>query len=1046
MGNMLKKTKKRIAVVTVLCMMLSLAPINIQALETSDVAGHWAKATIQDWLDKGYISGYPDGSFKPDNDISRAEFMALVNKAFGYSAMQPISYTDVKTGAWYYNIISVATAAGYIAGYPDGSIRPNAPISREEAASIIMKINKLQANAPEADKFKDTATLTWSKGAVGATLAAGIMKGYLDGSFGPHRMIKRGEATVSLDQALKYIAGQDEVDVEPIGNTGGGGGSHASAIDPANPISIFKVLDSNGVEYVEQDGKILIGTNGELVMTPGSSSATFDGIACTLPYASSIVNEEDVIDPDFFRQFFGATYSRNGEVLLPSYAKTLLTQDLASKVAVYQTEVTGETAFLNAIDWTTGWDFATELGNIGSSTEGLGFRTGGTPEGLEAAKLVRAKFEDILGIDAVKADQFSLYAWRYLDSSLFITTAGGIDTAIPAISAVGTKATGTGGVTAQVVDIGGATKQDFAKLVTDGIDLNGKIALIAVDLDYVPWQSQACYSAEQNGAIGVIYYAKTYYGSYVDGSNGQTAFNVQDWSGPEIDIPVLNVSRKDGIALKALIAGESVNATIESNVEIVENSDKGLNVFAVIEGSKYPDEYVMVNAHSDAYFEGFQDDSIAVGAMASFAEAFVDSGIQPERSVILLSTDGEEFGVMDMGTDWLVGSWLLMRDNEEAQDWKGKIVASLTLELMAYKDATNFEMRASDTLFEYISTAAKGFTYNGHDATDKAISGFDNLGVMKNEVSNMSDEFTMVRYGVPTFRTNTHSSVVSQIYHTQFDNQSTTSEGKYADCLEYYGTYLIRLCNMPVAPYDLTKTATKYETQVDFSYLSSLGFDDRLHEASLAYKSNAREMYLKNALILKLYDLADNQSIDLSSIDLKGYNDDIRETTKTIIAESTHLSGEAVTLEVPFYVTMTKTLTNGVASLEAGKGPASEVIFRALPARYYTNYLEYDAWYKTNTDNINLEARDVLWANDIKVQYLDIYNFYQGLKLKADGADFTSEITTAENWLETEAKPHLTQAVADDISMFENANASLNAANQKADAIIEELMILCNLD
>jgi hypothetical protein len=251
---------------------------------------------------------------------------------------------------------------------------------------------------------------------------------------------------------------------------------------------------------------------------------------------------------------------------------------------------------------------------------------------------------------------------------------------------------------------------------------------------------------------------------------------------------------------------------------------------------------------------------------------------------------------------------------------------------------------------------------------------------------------------------------------------------------------------MPVAPYDLTKTAAKYETQVDFSYLSSLGFDDGLNEISMAYKLNAREMYLKNALILKLFDFAGNNSIDISSVDLKGYNADIRETTNTIIAESTHLSGEAVTLEVPFYINMTKTLNNGIASLEAGKGPASEVIFRALPARYYTNYLEYDAWYKTNTDNINLGARDVLWANDIKVQYLDIYSFYQGLKLKADGADFTSEISAAENWLETEAKPHLTQAVMDDISMFREANASLNAANQEADDIIDDLLDLCNLN
>lgn len=200
------KFKRKIAIVTVLCLIVTLSmPIGSNAVAISDISGHWAKATIQSWIDKGFIAGYTDGSFKPDNAISRAEFMTLANKAFGYTKTMPITFSDVKADAWYAKAVAIAKAAGYINGYPDGSMKPDNPISREEAASMIMKIDKLDADANAASDFTDAASLLWSKGAVGAVKAAHIMNGYPDGSFGAQKLIKRGEAVVSLDSALKYV-------------------------------------------------------------------------------------------------------------------------------------------------------------------------------------------------------------------------------------------------------------------------------------------------------------------------------------------------------------------------------------------------------------------------------------------------------------------------------------------------------------------------------------------------------------------------------------------------------------------------------------------------------------------------------------------------------------------------------------------------------------------------------------------------------------------------------------------------------------------------
>ena len=174
---------------------------------TSDISGHWAELSIQKWVDQGSIKGYPDGTFRPDNNITRAEFMELVNREFGYTAKAAVTYVDINSNDWYFDTVSIAQAAGYITGYPDGTIRPNNQINREEAATIIMKILKLTANTAAANIFTDASNLTWSKGPVGATVEAKIMIGYLDGSFGPQFQIKRGESVISLERAYNYSLG-----------------------------------------------------------------------------------------------------------------------------------------------------------------------------------------------------------------------------------------------------------------------------------------------------------------------------------------------------------------------------------------------------------------------------------------------------------------------------------------------------------------------------------------------------------------------------------------------------------------------------------------------------------------------------------------------------------------------------------------------------------------------------------------------------------------------------------------------------------------------
>ncbi|MDF1618293.1 alpha/beta fold hydrolase [Petrocella sp. FN5] len=204
MKGLKKGAKKLIAII--LSLAISIPALTISASAKSDIENHWAGNTIKEWMEKGLASGYGDGSFKPDNSITRAEFMNLVNNAFGYSAEAEIQFSDVTEGIWYYNVIQKAVAAGYLGGYPDGTMQPNKLISRQEAAIVIAKVKALTPNTDATMNFTDSSEMaSWSNGYIGAVIEAGLMDGYPDGSFKPTAQIKRAEAIVALNHAMRTL-------------------------------------------------------------------------------------------------------------------------------------------------------------------------------------------------------------------------------------------------------------------------------------------------------------------------------------------------------------------------------------------------------------------------------------------------------------------------------------------------------------------------------------------------------------------------------------------------------------------------------------------------------------------------------------------------------------------------------------------------------------------------------------------------------------------------------------------------------------------------
>lgn len=196
----------------------------------SDIAGHWAESVITQWQNKGLIQGYEDGTFKPGNTITRAEFVTLMNNAKGFWSEGSINFSDVKNGSWFYSAVARAVAAGYVKGYSDGSFKPGNTITRAEAAVMIANAARLSANEAGAYRFTDVGSIpAWARGSVGAVVAAGYMTGYPDGSFDANASISRAEAVSSLNRMLGGTAYQptqpttpttsDDVVIEDKGTT-----------------------------------------------------------------------------------------------------------------------------------------------------------------------------------------------------------------------------------------------------------------------------------------------------------------------------------------------------------------------------------------------------------------------------------------------------------------------------------------------------------------------------------------------------------------------------------------------------------------------------------------------------------------------------------------------------------------------------------------------------------------------------------------------------------------------------------------------------------
>jgi L-asparaginase len=175
-----------------------------------DITGNWAKASIEKAVANGIVSGYTDGTFKPNQSLTRAEFTVMLMKALKLQGDgASLTFKDSnKIGKWAVNGISAAVKAGIVSGNIDGTFKPNAPITRSEMAVIIAKAMKYDVQAGSTTGFKDDTKIPkWAKGSVKATKDHAIISGRSGGVFVPNDPATRAEAvTILLKLPAKTIS------------------------------------------------------------------------------------------------------------------------------------------------------------------------------------------------------------------------------------------------------------------------------------------------------------------------------------------------------------------------------------------------------------------------------------------------------------------------------------------------------------------------------------------------------------------------------------------------------------------------------------------------------------------------------------------------------------------------------------------------------------------------------------------------------------------------------------------------------------------------
>lgn len=422
----------------------------------------------------------------------------------------------------------------------------------------------------------------------------------------------------------------------------------------------------------------------------------------------------------------------------------------------------------------------------------LGYRPAGSKAEFETGEMLKSYMED-LGLSNVRKDEIKVDGWEFEKAVLAYADAAGERQEVQ-LGAYQTDFVTKGAETFQVVYVGKGGEKDYADK-----DVTGKIVLAEINQRDEWWINFPVYQAHEKGAKALI---AVQIGGY--GQVDEKALNAQDIAGPP-EAAAFSMSFEDSEKLKACLdeKGE-ITVTLDASSRVMRDVST-YNILGEIPGRR-SDRMILLSAHYDSYFSGFQDDNTAVAMMLGIARAFIKMGYQPENTWVFCAMAAEEWGIADSKYDWSTGAYAEVFNVHP--EWAGKVIGDFNFELPALSNGNLDGIRCTYEYKDFFEDTLK---------TLPALSPAYPEGVLVSApIETWSDDFSVAISGIPSMVNEfSAGSFMTTHYHSQYDSDAYYNEAAYRFHHELYGLLLMHLDRQSVVPLNFAEVFEQASASLD---------------------------------------------------------------------------------------------------------------------------------------------------------------------------------------------------------------------------------------
>ena len=663
-------------------------------------------------------------------------------------------------------------------------------------------------------------------------------------------------------------------------------------------------------------------------------------------------------------------------------------------------------AYLDKVDVDYSYDLALRLEEE-RSNEKLGYRTAGSPAELATGDMLKAEMESI-GLQNVTKDEFTLDTWTFTKARLSFTDGSG-ETHEAELGGYQTDFVTDGAQAFTVIDGGRGTEADLA-----GLDVSGKLVLVDIDQRADWWINYPAYEAHLSGAAAVIAVQD---GGYAEVSDD--ALNAQDVCGPA-DAPAFSMSRTDAELLKAAMDENGEAAVTLDADSRVGKDGTSYNIVGTIPG-RDTESMVLMSAHYDSYFAGFQDDNAAIALMLGIAKGLIDSGYQPEKTLVFCAMAAEEWGVSDTRYDWSTGAYnQIFRVHPE---WVGKVIADINFELPAMDEGNADQIRTSYELKTFVDAFKSGVPQ-----VDGVFP--DGIEIIV-PTQTWSDDFSLSVAGVPSSVTALRGDFSSTHYHSQFDNRDTYSREAFLFHHNMYGMLMLAYDHCAVSPLDFSTRLNALRESIDDTVMTAeqvSALNAALEEAESAASAAWSKVSEANAAYQQALDAGDTGKADALLAETRQMNADVLAAFKFAEDAFVRLTWEDSSIFPHEHSQNNLLALRGAAeALAQGDGAA------ALDEYLYSvdnNWYAYD-WSRETFDRftdyvLNQSADRLMWGAGRVQGHEDLFDVIRSLQEKSGGsaADYTAELDRLNQAIESQTAM-LDEQVSHEVSSLAELTACL---------------------